>query len=70
MIGGCLLVSVSQFSLVPFTVRLTESRALPTQTWDAQVPSGQSVGEEGPRGREDLYHSLVRLLFPSSLFFN
>lgn len=65
MTGGCLQVSVSQFTLVPVTVWLTESRAQFAQARNAEVPSGQAVGKEGQRGREDLYHSLVCLSSPS-----
>ncbi len=66
MTGGCLPVSVS---LVPVAVGLTESRAQLAQARNAEVPSGQAVGKEGQRGREDLYHSLVCLSSPSPLFF-
>lgn len=60
MIGGYLPVSISPFMLV-LIVGLTESRAQLTPARNPEVPSGQTVGNEGQRRGEDLYHSLVCL---------
>jgi hypothetical protein len=65
MIGGSRLVSVNETSRVVFVVGLIWNRAQLAQARYAQVSPRQPIGEEGERGRQDIYHSLVRLLFSS-----
>jgi hypothetical protein len=68
MIGGSRLVSINETGRVVFVIGLIWNRAQLAQAQYAEVSPRQPVGEEGERGRQDIYHSLVRPFFPSHYY--